>query len=184
MLKIRLHFSYTFFLNLWGNLLACHKSQGRRDGLMVSSLVTRSTGPSSSPSGDILSLHATNRRDKLRPDGPLDSYADYYLIILSLWCCFVLLSWLVSSCFYFSRCPMESHQWQCKFKSTTYIPYLFSFVSENQQFNVIKFGETHWKIIQITSEHASEYRLRTLQASSQFYYALKTGFSNLRYMVI
>ena len=74
---------------------------------------------------------------------------------------------------------MESRQWQCKFKSTTYIPYLFSFASENQQFNVIKFGETHWKIIQITSEHASEYRLRTLQASSQFYYALKTGFSNL-----
>ena len=35
------------------------------------------------------------------------------------------------------------------------------------------------KSLKITTKHASEYRLRTLQASSQFFHALKKGFSNL-----
>ena len=44
---------------------------------------------------------------------------------------------------------------------------------------MIKSGETHCKIIQITTKHAPECRIGILPDSSQFFHPLKTGFRNL-----
>jgi len=55
---------------------------GRRGGLMISALISGSSGPGSIPGRGycVVFLGKTlyRNRDKLRPDGPLGSHADFF----------------------------------------------------------------------------------------------------------